>query len=743
MDTLEKTISNFVETQFPEVFREDGPVFVLFVKKYYEWMESQDQTLYHTRRLFEYKDVDETTDQFLLKFKEQYLKNIQIDTAVDTPTLLKHSLDLYRSKGSERGIKLLFQAAFGVNPRIYYPTDDLFRTSDGHWHRPEYIECTIKEDSARFVGKEIIGIHSKAKAIVEAVIRKRINTKLIDVFYLSNIRNDFISGEKIKLVSETDFIPSNLPTIIGSLNSIELDVEGVGENFSIGDVLDVYSDSGIGAKARVTNTSFLSGVVSANLIDGGYGFTNTSVVLASEKTLRVSGNLAIQLLETVSQNIAHIAYISATGSFVNNESVFTYHANNDLKGSGKAIVVTETTATNGTIIVETITGNLNATKIYNTANAVSANQNSFTAMIATGNVVGFEANSTVTKIGVWNINNQFYANSLLKSNVSNVNNTVLRLSTGSGFNMEVDPVLRNTENVSWNSDFLRDYQSVLLSAVNYGFRGTSPNTDINTIINDALNYDVVTFGSLGNNFIFTSGKNYDEPPFILAFENKSYIFSREDYILKVANLSSSFAVNEIVTQGFTNGRGKVLSSNSSTLVLRNLRVLPNNDFMITSNSTTMLSGESSGASANCIDVAFDSTSNYEGFNALFTAKLKTANGTISQIEIVNSGFGFSNDEFINIGSDANQGRAVVSKQGIGSGYYLEKGGFLSDIKKLYDGYYWQDFSYDIISSVEFNKYSNLLKQIVHTAGFKFFGTFRHQATACFYPAEGSTNITIT
>ena len=42
MDNLiEKNISNLVEHQFPEFFRTDGPTFVLFVKKYYEWLEGK------------------------------------------------------------------------------------------------------------------------------------------------------------------------------------------------------------------------------------------------------------------------------------------------------------------------------------------------------------------------------------------------------------------------------------------------------------------------------------------------------------------------------------------------------------------------------------------------------------------------------------------------------------------------------------------------------------------------------
>jgi hypothetical protein len=69
--------------------------------------------------------------------------------------------------------------------------------------------------------------------------------------------------------------------------------------------------------------------------------------------------------------------------------------------------------------------------------------------------------------------------------------------------------------------------------------------------------------------------------------------------------------------------------------------------------------------------------------------------------------------------------AIVASQGTGQGYYKEKGGFLSDQKKLFDGYYYQDFSYDVISSLQLEKYKDILKKVVHTAGFIAFGTLEY------------------
>ena len=113
MSLIQKNISNFIESQFPDIYKEEGPIFVEFVKNYYEWLEdknfnSNSAVTYHSRRILDYKDVDDTVDEFILYFKEKYLKEIQLSTVSQTRQLIKHSLDLYRSKGTERAVDLFF-----------------------------------------------------------------------------------------------------------------------------------------------------------------------------------------------------------------------------------------------------------------------------------------------------------------------------------------------------------------------------------------------------------------------------------------------------------------------------------------------------------------------------------------------------------------------------------------------------------------------------------------------------------
>lgn len=56
-----------------------------------------------------------------------------------------------------------------------------------------------------------------------------------------------------------------------------------------------------------------------------------------------------------------------------------------------------------------------------------------------------------------------------------------------------------------------------------------------------------------------------------------------------------------------------------------------------------------------------------------------------------------------------------------NGRYMDNQGFLSDTKKIQDSYYYQDFSYELISEIPVKFYDQVIKRLVHPAGFAMFG----------------------
>ena len=76
-------------------------------------------------------------------------------------------------------------------------------------------------------------------------------------------------------------------------------------------------------------------------------------------------------------------------------------------------------------------------------------------------------------------------------------------------------------------------------------------------------------------------------------------------------------------------------------------------------------------------------------------------------------------------SNAIEGGGIVSlgTQGSSEGYWKGEDGFLDGNKFIQDSYYYQEYSYEIQSGIDKSRYDDFIKNTVHVAGTKMFGTF--------------------
>jgi len=355
MTDIVTNISSLIESQFPNIYKEEGQQLIVFLEAYYEFLESNpDYSVNLSRNMFTIRDIDTTLEEFIVYFKEKYLKDFPFVAFTDKKFLVKNILDLYRSKGSERSVKLLMNILFGEDvTEIYTPGQDILRASDSIWYRPFYLEVTRSPRTANFVGKQITGSNSGARAFVEGVVSKRVEGRIIDIVYLSNVQGNFIRDERIT----EDGNIKDCPTITGSLTSINL-IQG-GRNNQIGDVFDVVSSSGKQGKVRVTDTVDATGRVDFEIVEGGYGYTNTQFPDQTASDIYVAtamldidnANLDFIDYETVVQRIETITTLSATD--INNAVAGDYILGIDGSGTqvanGVVISVANTDA-NGNII---------------------------------------------------------------------------------------------------------------------------------------------------------------------------------------------------------------------------------------------------------------------------------------------------------------------------------------------------------------------------------------------------------
>jgi hypothetical protein len=529
MSVIEKNISQFIQNQFPAIYREEGENFVEFVKQYYEWMEESNNVIYHSRRQLEYKDIDDTVEDFLVMFKNKYLADIQLDTATQTRKLVKNSLDLYRAKGTERSVGVFFRSIFGVDVEVYYPGDDIFRLSDGRWVKPMYLEVTSSAYNKEFVNKQIQGVSSGATAFVERYIRRKIKSKYIDVLYISALNGDFETNEQITLQGQN---LKGTPKVVGSLNSMQI-IAG-GANFAIGDIVTLNTDNGVQGKGRVAGVSNLTGTVDFQLNDYGWGYTADSQILVSEKVLylqnvrTVTSNLGLQfnIFETIKQPLANITISNANNNIsglANGTMLYTYYSNNTVAGVGRVMGFTPSGTTAGEIYVAEIkntlgtviepsanlTGTVSVTQICtpiggvasisNTSNAVVGTTTAFTTDLKVGAIV---------KIYAFNSTNGAFIGSEFKKIGTITDTTHLTFTTNASF---------TTTNVS-----IEVQGGKIITGTGTTFTGNFVYGDIVAIYSNSTNYYLHSVNAVTNSTYMTLQSD-------VAFVNTAANFAKVTY----------------------------------------------------------------------------------------------------------------------------------------------------------------------------------------------------------------------
>jgi len=451
MKDLESLISPFIQSQFPEFYESEGPRFIDFVQQYYSWMEQQNQAVGAARSLFRIRDIDTTYEEFVVHFKEKYLLGLPLTSSANTRTLTKFAKDLYLEKGTAAGVELVLQGLFNVESEVRYPREALFKTSAGAWYTPVYLELSPAERTRDFVGKEVLGSQSQAKAFLESVVRRRVQGKYLDVAYLSNLRGNFETGDIITESANTILL--NAPKVIGSLSS--LTVTSGGAELTVGQLFDITSTNGKQGVARVASISNQTGKVvfifESALESGGWGYSSTPEVLVSSKVLTVgnqlnANNLITQFenFEDITQTLSVITYNTATpnnSGFVVGSVLENYAANNTVVANAIVVAIAPSNTTTGTLTISPQTGNLTSvdTTFSLKGNTTTAVINNYTDTIITGNVFGSNTTSIVVSVNaltdvsntnktITSTNHQFSNNNLVRYTAKTGNTAIGGLS---------------------------------------------------------------------------------------------------------------------------------------------------------------------------------------------------------------------------------------------------------------------------------------------------------------------------
>jgi hypothetical protein len=704
---IEKSISFFINQQFPAIYREDGPELVQLARDYYKWMESAtNQSTYVSRRFFEYKDIDTTIKSLLIFYKNKYLVDLELKESI-VPFLVKNILDLYRRKGTKAGIELFFATFYKeYDIEIVYPSNRMLKASNSEWKEGNFLQMlpndnlflsdttSIQYTYADLISRVITGSVSQAKASVTKINSMLINGRYTPIIYIDNVLGTFrkydriytnISGESV----EFGEVGGSLSSFIVDPNLPRL------PNKKVGDSVKVYPDSfeGDGGEAVVTRvTDAINAVAKYNYVNGGYGYTvaNTSLLVSNQAiNTDPSNEVTFELYERLEDAAGNEGYVLGQSKF--------------------------------NIGVKMTTGEFDQTRPILT--------------------VDRNPNIDLKALGI-------------QRGVSDKNVTspgILYPEGTQDANTEVYAVISNVETVNLITDPIQPYLSVTLDAADYGatvpMSGTASPVTLSTVLSDAFDTSGIEIGKIDIFENVNPGLGYNFEIFARAKDDSITKFQKRSQVLRLSNVQDAalFNVNEIITEATTLVTASILKTD---IVQGLLYILPESwdGFSGTNNIV-----RSNNDTFNVAGVSTDYSSRFYGDNAIVNARAEFEKGYVEEVAINNSGFSYVEGDTGTL-RDPNDETLIVASGIIGAGEQGKNKGYWKDYSSHIDGYilngteivgnnitydttysssgmriqdsnFYQEYSYQIKSTLDKSQYEKLLNENVHLAGSKMFGDF--------------------
>lgn len=280
---MQNKISAIVAQKLPDFIQNDYQLFALFIKYYFEWMETEDMFLEYVETYRDNIDLDradeEFLDRFICDFAEQFPKNYYDNGTINFTKveLTKAIREFYVAKGSEASFRFIFTILYNTDIDFFYPREVIQNSSNAVWDSIDFLYSTaenyfkldIKPDSNIFAQ----GVTSGKALIVDKIVTTYSSSIQVMNLSISSYEPGFIIGEEIEITVDNVTITE---TIIGVLDEINV-IDG-GTDYTLEDTVEIVdSGNGINALAKIANID-TGGFDSYTIANAGTGYTLEDIV---------------------------------------------------------------------------------------------------------------------------------------------------------------------------------------------------------------------------------------------------------------------------------------------------------------------------------------------------------------------------------------------------------------------------------------------------------------------------------
>ena len=753
--------SDLVSSQLPDFIKSDYPKFVTFLEKYYEWMETSGKNNNEIDALNFANDIDDANTYYTEQLKKDLAPYFPENIVSNKKLFLKLVTQFYKAKGTQDSVKFLFRALFNENIEIYYPKDDILKTSDGKWILPLTLRIDTTDNNVFNLEKCLVtGLTSKATAIIERVIQsvdRQLGITYTEL-YISNIKRLFATGETLSASytdADTELTVTVTGRLIGSLSEIKINSTNRGLFYNgydtdtgyPGDPVSIVGGLNPTANTPIEAVAFVGNVTKGGITDilvekSGFGFRDPAVNVGSS-IIDFKGGFAGAVFGTEAK--ASISLLDTTVSRlinISNMSVSTLHG------------------------LRPNIANIENVTISNAMSFGSFTVFPISFVTIDGSGGGYRQKPTVETYSFYN---EEYDDVLVSTSRVIVKDTYLINDTSVDYTVSFEP-----------GDYVKLFKTNVLEEIlevsyvdtnNLYFTEPFPNDLVGVDVYKILRNDLYKIGSIGrininsggtgyangDILIFTGGSGYGANGFVnvsggiissVTINNHSsnaFVIGGEAYsrdslpIITVqssaganANLSVSEITGDGERYGLTTARIGAISSiritsfgydyvSAPTVSLRNAdlvlaNVTPGELFV--ANTIVYQGTSNSNTTFSCFVDYFDQDDNeirifnYKGTLDL-TKSLKSDDDVVSANVISSLFYGDGKAK-----ATAKFENGLIRYPGI----YLNTDGQVSADKKMQDGEKYHNFSYVIDTQTDYNKFKKPLADLVHPVGTKTFIT---------------------
>lgn len=638
-------------------------------------LELSDNVLRTASRIRENKNNEKAQGQFLEYLKGELNKGIPVKTSADRRRLIAQLKDFFKSKSTEEAYTFLFRALFNETIEIRYPGDDLLRVSDGNF---------LKQSTIRI--NERATIQKMGEASV-------------------------VSGNNLVVGTNTDFL-----------------IFSTDDHFKIGTQQAVVSNV-VNATHMFATTNFITTANNQFV----YELVQTDIFALKNKTIRGRTSGAIGVVADVrastlgGKSYADVILRLISGGFTANE------------------IIEDIDSPSSNVIVYGVVSGININD-GGTGYAVDDE------VIITGD--GVEATAKITSVSEAPITKIILANTGIgyQNSLSAVVNSTG--TGGTGFAVRIAEIA-NTYTVGANNQYTVG-DTVSLRIVNRGSGYVAlPTVTLQdtAVASLGLLHDKLirinnagTLYQVGDPLVFTNPVGFSGNTAVGRVAAVTERWAETPVILvateivepyKNESLLDDFGSNTVSVEGTGDEEVGILIEGSyydrlKTEDWRGIGPIERLELTYSANGNYAFG---SGYSTTSLPTVVVTSANGVGANLeVFNIQGKSAVinidasnniagiGSIREVTILNQGIDYTTatiDATAKGDGNANLTAEIA-------GLFVDSGRFTNDdgkvnYKVLQDSLFYQDFSYVIRSGLSFDRYKDIVKEVVHPAGLEFFG----------------------